>query len=251
MMRTTVAAPPILLRVVAQVQCCPSLARQLTVYLGLKHRKARVPRLRKSSEDERLETRSDDALVSAPSSPRSPEFPPKCLGQQDSAGTVFKDPSVKIRLVALRSSILDSTFIQINTTEGSAHGIGIPPYRNEAIPLESYQEQVETSTTRDDCVTLLTQNGFNSGALSGTPSFIRLPGSRHFKRSTLLWWTSLWRRGTAEVGSKFSTTRKLLGHVVAGSPTTGLTFVTPAARVRVFAKALLALSTRSSAVKTW
>jgi len=142
---------------------------------------------------------------------------------------------VKVGQVVLRSTLLDSAFVQIH------HGGDVPQLQNPAIPLESYQEHIEAALS-DAAIKTTTPNGTIGGTLSGTPSFVRLPGSKIFQKVYVAMLNQPLVPGDCGSWVKNAVTGKLFGHVIAGSPTTGLILLIPAARV--FADALAAFEVR-------
>jgi hypothetical protein len=146
----------------------------------------------------------------------------------------------RIGQVALRSALLDSTFVRIDMTNTDATGLDISQLRNAAIPLESYREHIETVPS-DTAIKTSTPNGTIAGMLSGTPSFVRLPGSKVFQEVYVAMLEKPLLPGDCGSWIKNAVSRKLFGHVIAGSPTTGLVLLIPAAKV--FGEALAAFST--------
>ncbi|KAK0754949.1 hypothetical protein B0T18DRAFT_425247 [Schizothecium vesticola] len=136
------------------------------------------------------------------------------------------------------------------TSRGSASPIDtslggdMAKLRREALPLESYHHYIETAPS-DTAIKTSTPNGIIRGTLSGTPSFVRLPGSKIFQEV----YTAMLNRPLVpgDCGSwvKNAITGKLFGHVIAGSSKTGLVLLMPASRL--FAGALDALSACDSA----
>jgi len=161
--------------------------------------------------------------------------------QNSFEATTTGERSVRIGHVALRSALLDSAFVRIDVSDPDANGHRIPQLENTVIPLESYQEHIETVPS-DTAVRTLTPNGTIGGMLSGTPSFVRLPGSKIFQEVYVAKLNQPLLPGDCGSWIKNAVTGKLLGHVIAGSPTTGLVLVVPAAKV--FAEALAAFSAR-------
>ncbi|KAK4099271.1 hypothetical protein N658DRAFT_540749 [Parathielavia hyrcaniae] len=147
--------------------------------------------------------------------------------------------SVRIGHVALISTLLDSALVQLDTGTANASDGDMPEPQDTAIRLESYQEHIETRPS-DTGIRISTATDTISGTLSGTPSFVRLPGSRIFQE---VYTAILYRPllpGDCGSWARHAVSGKLFGHVIAGSPTTGLVLVMPAAKV--FAEALAALS---------
>ena len=147
--------------------------------------------------------------------------------------------STRIGRVALRSALLDSTFVRIDITNPDATGVNVSQLRNVAIPLESYREHIETMPS-DTEIQTSTPNGAIAGTLSGTPSFVRLPGSKVFQEVYVAKLEKSLFPGDCGSWIKNAVSGKLFGHVIAGSPTTGLVLLIPA--VKVFGEALAAFS---------
>jgi hypothetical protein len=165
--------------------------------------------------------------------------PPETFGSPELIAPSSSGCSAQAGQAAMRSALLDSAFIHVNATETSAVGFGTLQLRNAAIPLESYQEHVET-TPSDAIIQTTTPDGPIAGTLSGTPSFVRLPGSRIFQEVYVAMLARPLSPGDCGSWVKHASTGKLFGHVVAGSPTTGLVFLIPAAKT--FAEALKTFS---------
>ncbi|KAK4451041.1 hypothetical protein QBC34DRAFT_402051 [Podospora aff. communis PSN243] len=154
--------------------------------------------------------------------------PPRPAKRQPVVGTE------RHRVIAV-SEYLDSAFIEAK----------IPNATAPIIPLESYKEHVEMAA-RDVVVRTATSRGEISGTLSGTPFFVRLPGTKDFQEVYTAKLDSALRPG--DCGCWLTTSSgKLVGHVIAGSPSSGQALVMPAARV--FARLLEDLTTWRSRTK--
>ncbi|KAH8648128.1 hypothetical protein BGZ61DRAFT_376503, partial [Ilyonectria robusta] len=66
------------------------------------------------------------------------------------------------------------------------------------------------------------------GTLSGTPTFFRLPGCREFQEIYLAKLNRPLVVGDCGSWVRDAVTGKLFGHVIAGSPKTGLAMIMPA-----------------------
>ncbi|KAK0718501.1 hypothetical protein B0T26DRAFT_599936, partial [Lasiosphaeria miniovina] len=91
-------------------------------------------------------------------------------------------------------------------------------------------EHVETAPS-DTNITALTPNGAIDGMLSGTPSFVRLPGSKMFSQVYTAKLDRPLVPGDCGSWVRNAVTKKLFGHFIAGSTTTGLVLLMPAAKV--------------------
>ncbi|KAK3369316.1 hypothetical protein B0T24DRAFT_668814 [Lasiosphaeria ovina] len=149
--------------------------------------------------------------------------------------------------VALISALLDSSLTEIDISAVEAAGVDVSELRSTAIPLESYLEHVETAPS-DTGITALTPSGAIGGMLSGTPSFARLPGSKMFSQVYTAKLDRPLLPGDCGSWVRNAVTKKLFGHVIAGSTTTGLVLLMPAANV--FSQALEALSSQETTTST-
>ncbi|KAK0654953.1 hypothetical protein B0T16DRAFT_450700 [Cercophora newfieldiana] len=184
---------------------------------------------------ERLLGLESELDTSTPTNVESQEPP---MGRNVSRVGTFPASStpemVPIGRVALVSEVHDSAFIRLDVTQ--------PNGWQNAIPLDdlvSVATHIET-TAKDTAVQTTTANGGTiSGILSGTPSYIRLPHTRKFRQV----YTAKLDRPLApgDCGSwvRDASTGRLFGHVVAGSPTTGLAMVLPAIDALIFAREAL------------
>lgn len=180
--------------------------------------------------DTALDTEGQDAHI--------PEFQsrletPKTLTEAETPRT--NTPWTKVGHVALSSALLDSAFVQIDTSLGG----DMAKLRYGALPLESYHHYTETAPS-DTAIEIRTPNGTIEGTLSGTPSFVRLPGSKIFQEVYIARLNRPLVPGDCGSWVKNAITGKIFGHVIAGSPKTGLVLLMPASRL--FAAALGALS---------
>lgn len=122
--------------------------------------------------------------------------------------------------VVLTSPSLDTSFIRV----------GIIFDIDDVIPLESYMDYVENVPT-DSAIKGSTTRGEFSGTISGTPSFTCLPGSNIFQEVYTAKINEPLVPGDCGCWIRDAVTGKLFGHVIAGSPTTGLVLIMPATRV--------------------
>lgn len=135
----------------------------------------------------------------------------------------------KVGHVVLSSAFLDSAFVQIDMAN----------FWYRPLPLESYHDYTETAPC-DTAIKTYTPNSTIGGTLSGTPSFVRLPGSKIFQEVYIARLNRPLVPGDCGSCVKNAITGKIFGHVIAGSPKTGLVLLMPASRL--FAAALDALS---------
>ncbi|KAH8909321.1 hypothetical protein BR93DRAFT_863901, partial [Coniochaeta sp. PMI_546] len=127
---------------------------------------------------------------------------------------------------------LDSTFKSALSTEGQAA-------LSRAMPLENYREHIEEAP-RDAAIRTITPTGGTiAGTLSGAPSFIRLPVRKVFQEVYVGKLNRPLVPGDCGSWIRDAVTGKLYGHVIAGSPTSGLILVIPARHS--FAEALASL----------
>ncbi|KAK1753216.1 hypothetical protein QBC47DRAFT_388017 [Echria macrotheca] len=107
------------------------------------------------------------------------------------------------------------------------------------VNLETYGDFVETARS-DVTIEARTRRGIVHGTLSGTPLLVRLPGTKDFQEVYTAKMQTPLLPGDCGCWVKSMRTEKLLGHVIAGSTTSGLVLVMPA--VRVFAQLLKDIS---------
>lgn len=141
----------------------------------------------------------------------------------------------KVEHVVLSSAFLDSAFVRIDNS--LVWDMAKPRYG--PLPLESYHHYTETAPC-DTAIKTYTPNSTIGGTLSGTPSFVRLPGSKIFQEVYIARLNRPLVPGDCGSWVKNAITGKIFGHVIAGSPKTGLVLLMPASRL--FAAALDALS---------
>ncbi|WQF79168.1 hypothetical protein CDEST_04182 [Colletotrichum destructivum] len=147
--------------------------------------------------------------------------------------------------IVMSSRDLDSALVQVQPSTLEDLGYDGRSVTDFAIPLQDYAKHIEPGP-RDAEIELETSSGvFIRGLINGTPSFFRLPDSKKFVEVYTVNLKSPLKYGDCGtwVWSADLETKKLFGHVVAGSPTTGLALVMPAHRV--FREALEYLSTSS------
>jgi len=180
----------------------------------------------------------DDAHVSAlrppVSTPVACEHPSPLPPPEGRTGT-----PLGVGKVVLRSTLLDSVLVRVSPSQSH----GFPELQSAAITLESYREHVELAPA-DAAVRATTLRGTIGGTLSGTPSFVQVPGSEVFQEVYVGMLNQPLVPGDCGSWVKNAVTGKLFGHVIAGSPTTGLVFLMPA--IKVFAEALAALEVREA-----
>ncbi|RYP27384.1 hypothetical protein DL767_007703 [Monosporascus sp. MG133] len=133
----------------------------------------------------------------------------------------------------------DSLFLSIGTEVRSDPCLDDKSLEEQAIPLENFSAYVEPGPRRA-AVKVPTPNGTIGGTLSTTPSSIRLPGSKKFEEVYLARFNRPLAVGDCGSWVHDAVTDKLFGHVIAGSPKSGLIMIMPAHRV--FRRVLGALS---------
>jgi len=138
----------------------------------------------------------------------------------DAVAVEGSDPLLEIGNVVATSKHLDSSFVRVSTSDIS---------RPQAIPLKAYEDHIETEAD-DVPVQTVTNHGEINGTLSGTPFFVRLPGTSDFQKVYTAKMNKPLRPG--DCGCWIKTVQgKLFGHVIAGSLTSGQVLIMPAARV--------------------
>ena len=139
--------------------------------------------------------------------------------------------TVRIGRVALVSEVHDSAFIRLDVTQPSG-------WQN-AVPLDDLATHIETAA-KDTAVQIRTANGGTiNGILYGTPSYIRLPYTKKFQQVYAAKLETPLAPGDCGSWVRDASTGKLFGHVVAGSPTTGLAIVLPAIAALTLARIAL------------
>lgn len=137
---------------------------------------------------------------------------------------------------ALNSDVYDSVFIHIGIDVAAELGVTETKLRQGAIPLEELDEHIEVSP-RDTAIQATTPDGGTvTGTLSGTPSFLRLPNALEFLEVYVAKMDVPLAVGDCGSWIRDMATGKIFGHVVAGSPTTGLTIVMPANKSFLYAR---------------
>ncbi|KAH6628092.1 hypothetical protein F5144DRAFT_577983 [Chaetomium tenue] len=192
-------------------------------------------------DDRESSVSSSGSLEDQDTRAHSPDLPSPSETLTASGGQSFETAtnrsySARIGDVIWRSTLLDSAFIRIDTAVNEAGGSQFP---GKVIPLESYQNHIEVVPS-DTEVKIYTPDGVVDGMLSAAPSFIRLPGSKVFQEVYVAKLNKPLSQGDSGSWIKNPVTGKLFGHVIAGSTTTGLVLLVPAAKV--FAAAFAAFS---------
>ncbi|KAK0753260.1 hypothetical protein B0T18DRAFT_357569 [Schizothecium vesticola] len=137
---------------------------------------------------------------------------------------------------ALNSDVYDSVFIHIGIDLAAELGVTETRLRQEAIPLEEVDEHIEASPRDTAIQATITDGGTATGTLSGTPSFLRLPNALDFLEVYVAKMDMPLTVGDCGSWIRDVATGKIFGHVVAGSPTTGLTIIMPANKSFLYAR---------------
>lgn len=181
---------------------------------------------------------ADNAIISLGISDepaeRSSGHPQRPLGDRHGGLPVMR----KIGNVVVSSYETDFCLIRIDHPDSQS--------LTDAVPLENYGSHVETSAS-DAPIETTISGTHRAGFLSGTPSFVRLPRSRTFRQVYICKFHQPPVPGDCGAWVRHSVSGRILGHVVAGSPMTGLAWIMPAQEVFAQARSYLqALGTASS-----
>ncbi|KAF4463114.1 nicotinamide N-methyltransferase [Fusarium albosuccineum] len=153
-----------------------------------------------------------------------------------------KQQCTRVGKVILRSKDLDYSLVEINHPLASIEGL-----ENSTIELSDVS-RIEPGC-RDAAVRATTPDGgILGGALSGTPSYVRLPQSRMYVEVYLARFNRPLVPGDCGSWVRDAVTGRLFGHVFAGSPTSGLTMIMPACHV--FENARYFLESQSRDIET-
>jgi hypothetical protein len=178
-----------------------------------------------SSEDGSFDYGSPKHSAASPSAfEREPTQPPGEHRDHGSSNIPKSEAVVRIGSVALVSVAHDSAFVHLDT---SIPGLSRSRMLKTAVQLEDFTEDMET-TAADTAVWTTIPNGVVAGTLTGTPSYFRLPHATTFQQVYLARMEKPLGPGDCGSWIRNAATGKLFGHVVAGSPTTGLAIVMPA-----------------------
>ncbi|KAM7216960.1 hypothetical protein V8F06_007599 [Rhypophila decipiens] len=135
--------------------------------------------------------------------------------------------------VVLSSSEWDCLLVSVHWTLLPDASLGQNTSQSELpwIPLESYSAMIEPEAQDTRITTTTPDGGTIGGILSGTPSFVRLPFFTKFKQIYTATFDKPLAPGDCGCWVRDATTGKLFGHVISGSPTTGLATIIPASRL--------------------
>ncbi|KAK4213371.1 hypothetical protein QBC37DRAFT_286012, partial [Rhypophila decipiens] len=171
----------------------------------------------------------DENLVVVTS--RGSESPKSSLSSADETSSVFSSPaeSTESRRESTQQNLpepaprypqtLGKTTVQAgHVVVSSSEWDCLLPW----IPLDNYSAMIEPEAQDTRITTTTPDGGTIGGILSGTPSFVRLPFSNKFKQIYTARFDKPLAPGDCGCWVKDATTGKLFGHVIAGSPTTGL-----------------------------
>jgi len=126
---------------------------------------------------------------------------------------------VKVGRVAWFDKVLDSAFIKLDIADREITKAELPKV---ALPLENLVDQIGPATADSPVQVSTTSGGSIHGTLSGTHLSIRLPHSTTFQTVYAAKLTRPLSSGDCGTWVKHAVSGKLLGYVVAGSPSTGL-----------------------------
>ncbi|KAK3380851.1 hypothetical protein B0H63DRAFT_474473 [Podospora didyma] len=172
--------------------------------------------------------RSDNSKLE-PNPDESAELPTNDERRRDdslSASTLPKP--VQVGPVTLISDVHDSAFIHLSIGLAAQLGLSEPRLRQEAVPLHDFIKHIENMPKDAAVRTVTPYGGTIYGTLSDSPSYIRLPNATNFQEVYLAKMQRPLVIGDCGSWVRDATTGKVYGHVVAGSPTTGLTVIMPA-----------------------
>jgi hypothetical protein len=142
----------------------------------------------------------------------------------------------KIGSVAVSSSILDYSLTRINIPLKPSLSLTLTQLRSIAVPLQNYQAHIETAA-RDTPIKTTTPDGRTIGGyLYGTPSFVRLPHSTTYQKVLVCKMQQPLVSGDCGSWVRSVDLSKVFGHIIAGSPTTGLVWVMPAGDIFAHAR---------------
>ncbi|KAK5655569.1 hypothetical protein OQA88_5500 [Cercophora sp. LCS_1] len=137
---------------------------------------------------------------------------------------------VRVGRVAMLDKRLDSALIELDT--GGIHTSEVDLGGINTVPLSEFSDSASPPPTTDCPIKVLTpEGGTIGGALSATCSFIRMPHSGTFEVAHVAKLARPLAPGDCGTWVRDATTDKVLGYVVAGSPTTGLTVLLPAKNI--------------------
>ncbi|KAK3312518.1 hypothetical protein B0H66DRAFT_596053 [Apodospora peruviana] len=174
-----------------------------------------------------------DSLSYALNSHLETQLPESNGGRKDDKhpGTTPQPEMVKIGRVALTDTRFDSALVEIDMDLAWNLGITQTQLRDIAVSLSTLlgRKTIEIAP-KDTSIRTITSGGRSvTGTLSGTPSFLRLPYSKSFQELYVGKLDQPLAPGDCGSWIHDGTTGKLFGYVIAGSPTTGLIMVMPAA----------------------
>jgi hypothetical protein len=145
-----------------------------------------------------------------------------------SPSTNTKDDMFLAGTVSMSSQVLDSSLIEVRPSEFETMGLSLDEVERMAIPLEDFANRVEMKP-RDGAIRASTPDGGSIGGVClGTPSYFCLPGSKTFVEVYLAKLNRPLVAGECGTWIRDAVSGKLFGHVVAGSPSTGLAMIVPA-----------------------
>ncbi|OIW33076.1 hypothetical protein CONLIGDRAFT_640235 [Coniochaeta ligniaria NRRL 30616] len=148
---------------------------------------------------------------------------------------------LRVGQVAVSSKTLDFALVELDSTyEAGLSTESKAQLISSAIPLENYCEHIEEAPRDGAIRTTTPDGGIIGGTLSGSSSFVRLPRSKVFQEVYVGKMSRPLAPGDCGSWIRDAVSGRLYGHVIAGSPTTGLILVIPARHS--FAEALASMT---------
>ncbi|KAK1829542.1 hypothetical protein QBC39DRAFT_126329 [Podospora conica] len=172
-------------------------------------------------------------LVEQSSLPLEPRIDPETT---KSTPTLPPEDLISMGYPALISDGYDSAFLHISKVLSTVLDVTQTGLREEAVPLEDFDAYIEASPRDTDIQTVTPNGGIVTGKLCGSSSFLRLPNTLQFQEVYVAKMDVPLAVGDCGGWIRDAATGKIFGHIVAGSPTTGLAMVIPAHKSFTYAR---------------